>query len=253
MEDSSKKAFEAVLQTLRYDSMRIPSSLFIVLPLLLAGCLPQNQPEKPVTVPVETGAKLEGEETKTVVTPLNESEAVPERLLETGIVEIGRRDAPLVLLTFTNHSCRYCREFQAKIFPRLLKDFIEPGILRYQITVLPLKKYPQSKLALTALLCATAQGKGRAIHETLFSLSSIEEKLIDKATEQWTLDRDILRTCLHDPVVELGIAELEGIARSLDVTLVPTFFLNGEKFVGLPDYPDLRGRIEAKQKESFVK
>src|SRR3989338_150348 len=112
--------------------MRMSRSLIVCSLLFLAGCI-QMQPQTttPVTQPpAETGAKLEGEETKTVVTPLSESEAVPERLLETGIVEIGRRDAPLVLLTFTNHSCRSCRGFQEKIFPRLLKDFIEPGILR---------------------------------------------------------------------------------------------------------------------------
>lgn len=228
-------------------------TLLLFLSLILGGCLLQNQPETILPGQTQTGPKMEGETAKTVVIPLNGSGSFPERMLETGILEIGNRTAPLVLLTFTNHHCRYCREFQEKIFPRLLKDFIEPGVLRYQVTILPLKKYPQSRNAFMALLCASAQSKGLAMHDLLFSLSSADPATILKATEQWPFDRDLLRMCLSDPMVASKIIEQESIARTLDVTLVPTFFLNGEKFIGLPDYPDLRGRIEAKQKEDIVK
>ncbi|MBI3331381.1 thioredoxin domain-containing protein [Candidatus Peregrinibacteria bacterium] len=222
-------------------------ALLCGLTLMLVGCL---SIESRRAMPEEhTQISAEGEASSSkIVFPLFGSGAIAERILETGILEIGNREAPLVLLLFTNHSCRYCRQFQEDLYPLLLKEFIEPGVLRLQVTVLPLQKYPQSRMALTSILCAAHQGKGAAMHNLLFSIP-INQQSILAEIEEWPMDRDLFRSCQNDPVIGLRIAELESLARSLHVTLVPTFFLNGEKFVGLPDAAELRGRIETKQRE----
>ncbi len=177
-----------------------------------------------------------------------EQTTITERLLPTGLLEIGDANAPLTLLLFTEHHCRYCKEFQNKHFVTLYKDFIESRKLKLQIAILPLKKYTGSELSAIGLLCAAAQGKGIPMHELLFTLGASNTDTLMKEAATLKLDQTLFATCLTAPATA-GLLELQAsLARSLDVTLVPTFFLNGTKSVGLPYYPDLRGMIDAQLK-----
>ncbi|OGJ56385.1 hypothetical protein A3D88_03285 [Candidatus Peribacteria bacterium RIFCSPHIGHO2_02_FULL_52_16] len=217
--------------------------------LLLVGCVPVIAPENS-TQPASSASgvvaetRKEGSPTlKIVPSPLMGSGALPERLLETGILVIGQKNAPLTLVLFTNHSCRYCREFEEVYFPRLTEDFLRAGKLKLEIVLLPLKKYPESALAASSLFCAAAQGKGLLMHESLFDTSITRRSVIDLA-ETLSLDTDIFGTCLDAPETARVLLEQASIAEMLATEFVPTFFLNGEKFIGLPTYADLRGRIE---------
>jgi len=170
--------------------------------------------------------------------------ALSERLLATGVIDIGRRDAPVTLLLFTEHHARYARDFQLDLFPRIFSDFIEEGILRFQIAILPLKKYPGSEGAATGLICAAMQSKGMAMHQIL-SEKLDEERLEPQhyATEL-ELDMEKFSECMGSEEIGIILKQQKAWASSLNVTLVPTYFINGEKFVGLPYYADLKGVID---------
>ncbi len=170
--------------------------------------------------------------------------ALTERLLPSGTLEIGNRDAPLALLLFTEHHCGYCREFQSDLFPRLREDFLKQGTVRLEIAILPLKKYAGSREAAGALLCAGQQGKGLAMHEALLKSGNFSEESFLALAKALELDKKTFSSCLVSPETEKLLAEQGAWERSLSVNLVPTFFLNGEKLVGLPSYADLRGRLE---------
>ncbi len=169
--------------------------------------------------------------------------AITERLLPTGILEVGSEQAPLVLLTFTNHACGYCREFQEEHFGRLLEDFIQTGQLRVQFIILPLKKYPQSRIAAAAVVCAMEQERGLAMHTALFEGKQDRGRMFSLA-RTLALDEEEFRSCMEDTALDLLLSQQEAFARSLGVSLIPTFFLNGERLIGLPEYSALRGWIE---------
>ena len=224
----------------------------LILGFLLTACVPIVAPEN-TNPPASSASGVVAEERKEGSpapkldpSPLLGSGALPERLLQTGILAIGQENAPLTLLLFTNHSCRYCREFEEEYFPRLTEDFLRSGKLRLEIAVLPLKKYPESALAASSLFCAAAQGKGLAMHESLFDTQITRRSVIDLA-ETLSLDTNIFGTCLDAPETAEVLLRQASIAEMLAMEFVPTFFLNGEKFIGLPTYADLRGRIEGAQ------
>lgn len=217
--------------------------LFFV--VFLAGCVPLVPPEPTEPIPFDQQEQAEeiGEVPAEAEVVAEETPLV-ERLLPSGFIEIGDREAPLVLLMFTEHHCRYCKDFSIDHFSKLHRDFIEQGKLRLQISILPLQKYPDSTAAATGLLCAATQGKGMPMHELLFELGARDREVLLSEARTLELDEALFTQCLDSPDTLKTVERQKSIARSLDVTLVPTFFLNGEKSVGLPYYADLRGMIE---------
>jgi len=212
--------------------------------LLFAGCTivtPQEQTEitsQQQAEPIhETGAD---------VTKLNSEQNIVERLLPTGFIEIGDRNAPIVLMMFTEHHCRYCKDFFMDDFPKLYKEFINQGTVRLQIGILPLHKYVDSEAAAITLLCGAMQERGIPMHKLLFELGAKDKDVQMSLAQTLELDTALFTQCLDSPDTARTVEREKSFARSLDVTLVPTFFLNGEKSVGLPDYVDLRSMIEKK-------
>lgn len=216
--------------------------LWIMIGVCLSACTPPPVSEPPVEQPAvnrtEENDLLPEDTTQSGVT-------IVERLLPTGLLEVGDRYAEVTLLMFTEHHCRYCKEFYREHFSALHRDFIDPGYLRLQIGILPLKKYKDSSAAATGLYCAAEQQAGIPMHELLFTLgASSQESLLNQAASL-ELNIDVFTECLTSERAALAINQQTSLARSLNVTLVPTFFLNGKKSVGLPYYADLQGEIEA--------
>ena len=130
--------------------------------------------------------------------------------------------------------------------PDAYKEFINQGTVRLQIGILPLHKYVDSEAAAITLLCGAMQERGIPMHKLLFELGAKDKDVQMSLAQTLELDTALFTQCLDSPDTARTVEREKSFARSLDVTLVPTFFLNGEKSVGLPDYVDLRSMIEKK-------
>ena len=82
---------------------------------------------------------------------------------------LGRADAPVTLVEFSDYQCPYCQRFFATVLPVLKKEYIDTGKVRYVFRDFPLEKiHPQAGKAAEAAHCAGEQGKYWAMHEVLF-------------------------------------------------------------------------------------
>ncbi len=144
--------------------------------------------------------------------------AAEQRVLTGGLLEIGSPSAPLTLVVFTNESCSYCKEFQDAFVPRLVADFAEKGELRIVTFHFPLLKYRDSAESAATAIC-------HVLHANPTPLK--------------------LKECVKSSAMRTMLTSQKIVADALGVKVLPTFFLNGEKMVGLPTYADLRGAIEA--------
>lgn len=225
--------------------------------LVLAGCTKSlivrgpNTPAAPVQQATESSKQNEPQaleygdsEAASTTGSLLGNEHVGERILPTGIVEIGDPAAPVTVLLFTHHSCNYCHTFTDERLPGLLRDFVDRGKVRVQIAQLNISKYPQSATQAKALVCAAAQGKGIVMHKELFNQLGWDDKAMMALAKKIGLKENLFMDCLKAPGTASSVQLQQSLARSLGVTLVPTYFVDGQKYVGLPQYPDLRGRIE---------
>jgi protein-disulfide isomerase len=80
---------------------------------------------------------------------------------------LGRSDAPLTLLEFTDYQCPYCRKFQAETWPLLKKNYIDTGKLRFIVRDLPLSFHSSARPAAEAAHCAAEQGKFWEMHHAM--------------------------------------------------------------------------------------
>ena len=82
---------------------------------------------------------------------------------------MGRPDAPVTLVEFSDYQCPFCQRFFAATLPALKKDYIETGKVRYVFRDYPLDQiHPQARKAAEAAHCAGEQGKYWEMHDVLF-------------------------------------------------------------------------------------
>jgi protein-disulfide isomerase len=68
---------------------------------------------------------------------------------------LGRPDAPVVMVEFTDYECGYCKRFFETTFPAIKREFIDTGKLRFVSRNMPLEAHPQAQAAALALLNAS--------------------------------------------------------------------------------------------------
>jgi protein-disulfide isomerase len=87
--------------------------------------------------------------------------------LPPGELALGRAAAPLTMVEFTDYQCPYCRRFQAEVWPKLKREYIDTGKLRYIARDLPLQFHSSAAPAAEAAHCAGEQGKFWEMHAAL--------------------------------------------------------------------------------------
>ncbi|TSC58486.1 MAG: hypothetical protein Greene041662_747, partial [Candidatus Peregrinibacteria bacterium Greene0416_62] len=174
---------------------------------------------------------------------------LPERLLSSGLLELGNRDAPHAMLLITEHHCSYCKNFLTEHIPTLEQKFIASGKLRLTIAILPLKKYAGSAEMSAALLCAGKQNKGLPMHRLLFDRTGSDRASLLSYARELELDEKFFGECLASAETAAILEEQASWLRSLGVSVVPTYFIDGKQYTGLPYAADLEGQLrEAMEK-----
>lgn len=224
--------------------------LFSVFLLLSACTLPSSQAPQP-SQPPKTGGSMEAESDgeapaeENILIPATLTGALlPERLTPAGLLEIGSRDAPHAILLVTEHHCNYCKKFLVEHVPTLEQQRIEPGNVRLTIAILPLKKYAGSTEMSAALLCAGKQNKGLPMHRLLFEHTKSDRSSLLSYARTLKIDDTLFGACLGSNETAAMLEEQQSWLRSLGVSVVPTYFLDGKKYTGLPYAADLSGQIE---------
>jgi protein-disulfide isomerase len=139
---------------------------------------------------------------------------------------LGRSDAPLTLLEFTDYQCPYCRRFQAEAWPLIKKNWIDTGKLRFIVRDLPLQFHSSAMPAAEAAHCAGEQGKFWEMHHALLTGDDpLADGGIDRRATQLGLDLERLHACTRANRYESAIARNIAAANALNVNGTPAFVL----------------------------
>lgn len=85
---------------------------------------------------------------------------------------LGKADAPVTLVEFTDYQCAFCKQFADENFPLIKKNYIDTGKVRFISRYLPQPYHLQAVPAARAALCAGEQGKYWEMREALFKNNS---------------------------------------------------------------------------------
>ena len=82
---------------------------------------------------------------------------------------LGRADAPVTLVEFSDYQCPFCQRFFATTLSAIKKHYVDTGKVRYVFRDFPLDQlHRQARKAAEAVHCAGDHGKYWEMHDLLF-------------------------------------------------------------------------------------
>lgn len=156
----------------------------------------------------------------------------------------GRQDAPVTLLEYGDYECPYCG--LAYPIVEAVRKQMGDG-LRFVFRHFPLvTMHPHAELAAEAAEAAGAQGKYWPMHDALYqNQQNLEPAALAVYAQSIELDmprfaRD-LRGHVHAPKIAEDV--LSGVRSGVQGT--PSFFINGVRYEGSWDLPDLLAALRS--------
>jgi protein-disulfide isomerase len=167
---------------------------------------------------------------------------------------LGREDAPVSIIEFTDLQCPYCARHARETFPRLRRDYIDTGKVRYASRDLPLPRHPYALPAAVASRCAGEQGRFWEYREALFAAQrALSSEPYARIASELGLDVERLEACRRDGWQEANVrADIE-VARATGIRSTPGFVIGrvvdgqfeGEKMTGAQPYEVFAAKIDA--------
>lgn len=156
----------------------------------------------------------------------------------------GPADAPLTLVEYGDYQCPSCGAAHA-VVQRLQQSL--GNRLRFVFRNFPLTQlHPHALAAAEAAEAAALQGKFWEMHELLFEhQESLEPGSIHAWAEKLGLDLDKMNVDIGEGAIGGRLVENRQSGIRSGVNGTPTFFINGVRFDGPPEYDALMAALEA--------
>jgi protein-disulfide isomerase len=147
-----------------------------------------------------------------------------------GFPVLGKADAPLTLVMFTDYQCPFCSRFETQTLPEIKKQYIDTGKLRFVVRDLPLPFHPNAPKAAEAAYCGEEQGKYWELREKLVNNGDkLEAKLLPDYAKQVGLNVDKFNTCLESGKYADKIKASSALAGTIGISGTPSFVLGRSK------------------------
>ena len=157
--------------------------------------------------------------------PATPSDITTDLLIE-GEPTLGRDDAPVTILEFSDFECSYCKRFHDEVFKKLRRSYIEPGLVRFVHKDLPLPFHKQAIPAAAAARCAMAQQSYWQVYSELFKKQQcLGCKGVLEIAGSVVADKKALETCLVSPKIFTVIEANRSEASLLNIRATPTFVI----------------------------
>ena len=140
---------------------------------------------------------------------------------------LGRADAPVVIVEFSDLQCPYCRRFDQQTLPWLRKEYIDTGKVRFESRDYPLEFHAQAVAAALLARCAAREGKFWELREAVFSVqASLAGDGLDQAAKAVGLAPELRARCDSDAatITQSIRAETEA-GQAIGVRGTPSFLV----------------------------
>lgn len=174
-----------------------------------------------------------------------------------GAPALGKNDAPLTLVEFTDYQCPFCSRHYRDTFPKIVADYVDTGKVRYILREFPLVSiHSAASKASEAALCAGEQGKYWAMHQKIFeNQRQIQPDNLKAHGESIGLDTAKLAECLDSGKFAERVRNDTSMGQKFGVRGTPSFFLGKtgddpskftatERLVGAQPYDKFKEAID---------
>ncbi|MFF1558167.1 DsbA family protein [Streptomyces sp. NPDC058279] len=149
---------------------------------------------------------------------------------------VGRADAPVVLIEYSDFKCGYCGKFARDTEPELMRKYVADGTLRIEWRNFPIFG-AESETAAKAAWAAGRQDRFARFHEAAYAEGAKEkgfgeERLTELARQAEVPDLDRFRRDMAGAEATAALRKDQEEGYRIGVTSTPSFLINGQPLAG---------------------
>ncbi|MFD9405434.1 DsbA family protein [Streptomyces sp. NPDC059989] len=149
---------------------------------------------------------------------------------------LGRADAPVVLIEYSDFKCGYCGKFARDTEPELVKKYVEDGTLRIEWRNFPIFG-ADSQAAAKAAWAAGQQGRFRQFHEAAYAEGAKEKgfgeaRLLELAGQAGVPDLERFKKDMAGEEAAAALKKDQEEGYRIGVSSTPSFLVNGQPIAG---------------------
>lgn len=165
---------------------------------------------------------------------------------------LGEKNAPVVLIEFSDFQCPFCRSFWRDSLPLIKSEYIGTGKVKFVYRDFPLSFHPGAMPAAQAAECAEEQGKFWEMHDKIFSeqdkLGSGTVQFDINDLKKWAgqigLNTTKFNSCLDSQKYAQEATDDQKDGQAAGVGGTPTIFVNGQAIVGAQPFSAFKALID---------
>jgi protein-disulfide isomerase len=176
------------------------------------------------------------------------SPAVPS--LRTDARSLGVATARVTVDVWSDYQCPACRAFVTTLLPRLMTDYVQPGLVRVVYHDFAFIG-PESVTAAVGARCAAQVGRFEAYHTLVYANQGAENsgalsrpRLVEIAAAAGA-GRSAFGACLDDSGLAAAVSAETAAGRALGVTATPSLVIAGQVVRGVPSWENLVALLSA--------
>lgn len=160
---------------------------------------------------------------------------------------LGNPNALVTVIEYVSLTCPHCANFHKTIFPRMKKEFIDTGKVRYVVREFPIGRSAGN--AAIANRCAPEDKYFFVLGQFLsrqpeWVSQDVRLDAIFAVAKSGGLTRETFDKCLSNQTMIDGLNEVKQRGRQFGVIGTPTFFINGRKAQGEVTFEEIKAMIE---------
>lgn len=157
---------------------------------------------------------------------------------------LGSDSAPIKIVIYSDFTCSFCKT-QEEVIKKITAEYKDKVKIIW-------KDYPENKkssasyLASVAARCSFDQGKFWPYHDRLFASSNLSQEKFIEIAKEMSLDMNKFNSCIEDKNTRFMIDQNMEEANALEITGVPSIYVNNMGFTGDVTYDELKKIIDLK-------
>jgi len=164
---------------------------------------------------------------------------------------MGKPDAVVTVQTWEDFMCPACQKWGPSVGEQLIKDYIQPGLVRMEFHYFPLPIHaPGAEMGAMAAECAADQNMFWPYHDRLFQEAERGgqpalqlERLVSYAKDMGLDDKEFLQ-CMTSQKYRDKITASVAEATSMGLNSTPSVLVNGQLMEKPFDYNALKAEID---------
>ncbi len=164
-----------------------------------------------------------------------------KEVLKNPVAELGKKDAKITMVEFTDFQCPFCEKFYTDSYKALVDKYVKSGKMRVVFHNLPLSFHPNAHISAEAVACAADQGKYNELHDLLFQKQSewvgeptatVSQKFFEGYAKTIGMNVDKFKKCVDNGEKKAAVDADLALATKVGANGTPTFYFNKQQMVG---------------------